>query len=110
MASTLVVGGLLLFSGHSIAEDTSDCFSAIYSLNENRLDEAITLYSNCIETGELNQKNLIVAHNDRGNAYGKKKDYQSALIDFNRVIELNADDSDAFYNRGLTYKKLNNMD
>lgn len=94
----------------AIAEDTTACFSAIYSLNENRLDEAIDLYTQCIEKGDLGLKNLIVAYNDRGNAHGKKSDLQSALADFNKVIELNPEDPDAFYNRGLTYKKLAKID
>ncbi len=112
IASTTVILSLSAIMSANLAygEDTSDCFSAIYSLNENRLDEAIDLYSNCIENGQLNIKNLIVAHNDRGNAYGRKQDYKAALQDFNKVIELSPSDPDAFYNRGLTYKKLNQID
>ena len=101
---------LLILSPQSFAATTDDCFSAIYSLNEGRLDEAITLYSQCIESGSLSKKNLIVAHNDRGNAYGRKGEYASALADFNKVIELNPEDSDAYYNRGLTYKNQEDYD
>ncbi len=101
---------MLLIPATALAEDTSKCFSAIYSLNEGRPEEAISLYTECIDHGELESRNLIVAYNDRGNAFGKTGDYQSALDDFNRVIELNPEDPDAFYNRGLTYKKLDRID
>jgi len=101
---------LAALSATAEAEDTAHCFSAIYALNENRLDEAITLYTRCIDEGELSNNNLVVAHNDRGNAYGKIGDYSNALADFNAVIALKPDDPDAFYNRGLTYKRLNEPD
>jgi len=101
---------LLLLSRPALAAMTDDCFAGIYALNEGRLDEAISLYSQCIESGSLSNKNLIVAHNDRGNAYGRRGNYALALADFNKVIELNPEDSDAYYNRGLTYKNRKNYD
>ena len=101
---------LLLLSPMSFATTTDDCFAAIYALNEGRLNEAIELYSQCIESGSLSKKNLIVAYNDRGNAYGRKGEYALALEDFNKVIELNPEDSDAYYNRGLTHKNQQDYD
>jgi tetratricopeptide (TPR) repeat protein len=101
---------LIAASFSAIAEDTTHCFSAIYSLNEGRLDEAIRLYTRCIDEGDLSNKNLIVAHNDRGNAFGKSGEYQKALADFEKVIELKPDDPDAWYNHGLTLKRLGRID
>jgi tetratricopeptide (TPR) repeat protein len=92
------------------AEETRYCFDGIYALKENRLDDAIALYTRCIDEGELGHDNLIVAYNDRGNAYGKNKAYKQALADFNQVISLNQKDPDAWYNRGLTNKKLAAVD
>lgn len=100
----------LLAALPAASEDTSNCFKAIYALKEGQAAEAIDLYTACIETGNLTKKNLIVAHNDRGNAYGKTGQYPAALADFERVIELDDDDPDAFYNRGLTYKRLGRAD
>ena len=109
----LLTLSILLCLTHSLsvaAEDTKACFAAIYDLNENRLDDAIASYTLCIDEGQLGLKNLIVAHNDRGNAFGKKGNYVQALADFNAVIQLDHKDPDAFYNRGLTYKKLDRLD
>jgi len=100
----------LTFSGPAAGSDTDACFSAIYALKEHRLDDAIALYTRCIDQGNLTGENLIVAHNDRGNAYGKRGNYEKALEDFNKVIELNPNDPDAWYNRGLTYKHLGKLD
>ncbi len=110
MIKLFVLIVLLHISSLLFAATTDDCFAAIYALHENRLDEAIELYSKCIDSGDLNSENLIVAYNDRGNAYGRKGEYELALADFNRVIELNSEDSDAYYNRGLTNKNQKNYD
>jgi tetratricopeptide (TPR) repeat protein len=106
----IIVVAVCCFYLPAAAEDTRDCFSAIYALNENRLNEAIVSYTRCINNGALEKRNLIVAYNDRGNAYGKIGDYHEALKDFNKVIELNDRDADAYYNRGLTHKKLSQLD
>ena len=92
------------------AEDTTHCFDAIYALKENRLNEAIDLYTRCINEGDLSQKNLIVALNDRGNAFGKNKQLNLALQDFSSVIQIDPEDADAYYNRGLTNRKLERFD
>jgi tetratricopeptide (TPR) repeat protein len=34
------------------------------------------------------------------------KDYQKAIIDLNKAIELKSDYADAYYNRGLYYREL----
>ena len=101
---------IILFSLPSRAEDTTHCFDAIYALKENRLNEAIDLYTRCINEGDLSQKNLIVALNDRGNAFGKNQQLNLALQDFSSVIQIDAEDADAFYNRGLTNRKLERFD
>jgi len=88
------------------AEDTTHCFNAIYSLKEGRLNEAIDLYTRCINEGDLTKKNMIVALNDRGNAFGKNRQLNLALQDFSQLIELDPEDPDAYYKRGLTLKKL----
>ena len=33
------------------------------------------------------------------------KDYQKAIVDYNKAIELNPDDAPGYYNRGLINKK-----
>lgn len=110
MIRLLVISMLCLLPvGKPRAEDTTHCFSAIYALNEGRLDEAIELYSRCLEEGNLSESNRVVAYNDRGNAYGKKGMYELALEDFNAVIALRPNDPDAWYNRGLTHKRLGRL-
>ena len=43
------------------------------------------------------------AYLNSGNAYYEKGDYDRALADFNKAIELQPDLADAYNNRGLAY-------
>lgn len=93
----------------ALGEDTTACFEAIGALNDGRLTEAVDHYTRCIEDGDLSDSNLIVAYNDRGNAFGRLSLFDAALADFNRVIALEPEDADAYYNRGLTHKKAHQL-
>ena len=44
-----------------------------------------------------------MAYNNRGTAYGELGNYQQAIKDFTKAIELNPQYAMAYYNRGLTY-------
>jgi len=46
----------------------------------------------------------------RGNAYGKKKEYDRAIADFNQALLLNPKYAKAFNNRGLVYSYKNEYD
>ena len=39
----------------------------------------------------------------RGNAYGKKKEYDRAIADFNQALQLHPKDAEIFSNRGIAY-------
>jgi Flp pilus assembly protein TadD len=43
-------------------------------------------------------------YNTRGIAYGEKGQYDQAISDFNRAIELNPNDNKAYNNRGIAYR------
>jgi len=44
-----------------------------------------------------------------GIAKSKNKDYEGAIADYNKSIELDSTNSIVFYNRGLAFSKLNNF-
>ncbi|MBI4619075.1 MAG: tetratricopeptide repeat protein [Desulfobacterales bacterium] len=46
---------------------------------------------------------------NKGYAYYEAKEYQDAIYAFNRVLELDPKDAKAYYNRGISYKKLGNL-
>jgi len=43
-------------------------------------------------------------YNNRGIAYGEKGQYDRAIFDFNRAIEINPTDNKAYNNRGIVYR------
>ncbi len=68
-------------------------------------DKAITNFSDALKqvkdpTQELDQS---VIYNYLGNAYGKKKDYDRAIADFNQAIKIDPNYAKPYNNRGLAY-------
>lgn len=53
MRKTLLLLCLAISVSPTQAEETRYCFDGIYALKENRLDDAIALYTRCIDEGEL---------------------------------------------------------
>jgi tetratricopeptide (TPR) repeat protein len=68
-------------------------------------EEAIRLLTRAIASGELSQKNLIRAYINRGNAWFSKSDYDKAIADFTKAIEIDPKDADAHYNRGVAWQR-----
>jgi len=53
---------------------------------------------------------LSIAHNNRGNAYTAKGDYDRAIENYDESIKLNPDYARAFNNRGVVYLKKGEYD
>ena len=52
-----------------------------------------------------NQSNMSAeAYYNRGTAYARQGDFENAIADYNKAIELNSMFVDAYYNRGLIYE------
>ena len=52
---------------------------------------------------EIFTNDLATAYGNRGRAYNHKGEYDRAIDDFSKVIEIDPDDAEAYYNRGLAY-------
>ena len=53
---------------------------------------------------------LAIAHNNRGDAYATKRDYDRAIQDYDLSINLNPTFSKPFNNRGVAYQKKGDYD
>ena len=62
---------------------------------------AISLYTTCIEQGNLFDSTKSVALNNRGNAYLEEERYNYAIADFDESIKLNPKYSKPYNNRGM---------
>ena len=53
---------------------------------------------------------LIHAYNNRGAAYFKLKDYQKAIADYDKAIEIDPKDADTLFNRACAYAIMKNKE
>lgn len=67
--------------------------------------DPITLWSHEIK---IFPENAPVAYNSRGIVYSDLKNYNQALSDFNKAIEINPQYQNAYNNRGIVYQSIHN--
>jgi tetratricopeptide (TPR) repeat protein len=63
-----------------------------------------------IQSGHETPQNLAVAFSHRGLAYGRKRQYDRAIQDFDQAIRLNPNNAIAFSNRGAAYASKGQYD
>lgn len=76
---------------------------------ENKLDEAITYYSEVISL-QPDTSMLTIVYQGRGFAYFLKRKFVPAIEDFTRAIEYNSDDAVTYYSRGTAYSLTSEFD
>ncbi|MFZ0668751.1 MAG: tetratricopeptide repeat protein, partial [Pseudolabrys sp.] len=57
-----------------------------------------------INSGNQTTQTLVIAYNNRGNAYVAKGEYDRAIQEYDQSIKLNPDYGNAFANRAATYQ------
>ena len=73
-------------------------------------DLALQYCSRAIQSGQLSTGNLAGTFYNRGNAYGRKGDYDRAIQDYDQAIRLNPNYANAFNNRGNAYRNKQDYD
>jgi tetratricopeptide (TPR) repeat protein len=71
--------------------------------NAGRYDAAVATWTKAIELGTLGKDNLAIAYIRRGVAYREKKQYDRAIEDYNKAIELNPGDARVYVGRAAVY-------
>ncbi len=107
---TLALAALILLTVLSLdvrlaqvlADAQADC-------NKGSGDTAIRGCTRIIKTRRLygkpiSQKNLAIIHYNRGIEYANKRDYDLAIADYSKAINLNPAYASAYNNRGNVYK------
>lgn len=79
-------------------------FKALTFIELLKYNEAINCYNLLILNGQISEKIYF----DRGMIYFLKENYDSAILDFNKSIEINSKIADFYYYRGLANSKLGN--
>ena len=101
----LVLAVFLAFPGAAVADALSDFFVAHKAYAQGNYDFAICYYTRAIQSGELSSEHQAITFNNRGLAYYDKDEYDLAISDYDRAIELDGDYLFAFINRGNAYSK-----
>lgn len=77
---------------------------------ENRLEEAIEVYSEAIAYSKINGEDFPLVwayHFNRGNCYLKTNQFKKAILDYNYALSLSPDNADVLTNRGYCHYKSN---
>ncbi len=82
---------------------------AILLFQNKQWDEAIAAWTEIIRLVN-NPKQKSVIYSNRGNAYSDKGDKDRAIQDYDKAIELNPQNADAFNNRGVVYRNKGDKD
>lgn len=87
--------------------DTIDnmLLKALAAHNKNKLDYAIRVYSEILKFDPKEYIRAII-HVHRGMAFFTRSEYQSAIDDFSKAIELDATNPKAYYYRGIVNRVL----
>ena len=107
------VGALVatdIFSGGAANAQLSRAWTRCANKEKASPDLQISGCTTVIQSGKETQKNRAVAYTNRGNAYLGKKDYDRAIADYNKAIELEPKLAAAYANRGLAYGAKGDID
>jgi len=104
--------GIVAVSGVwlSLPADAQSNLSQQASCQNESATTAISLCTSAIESGGISGEYLATAYNDRGDAYARKFDYESAIADYDRAIKLKPNFARAFNGRGLAYANLQDFE
>lgn len=90
---------LILAATSANAEDLANCNSAEAAQKKGGYEMAIESWTRCIHEGDLTRDHLKAAYNNRGNAYTHEGDYERAVQDYDRVIDLDPEYTPAYNGR-----------
>jgi lipoprotein NlpI len=102
------LGVALALPAHAqVLQQIDQCFGKGYVLSDGMVIEACTAV---IQSGKLSGQQLASAYNNRGIAYGRKRDFDRAIADYNEAINLDPKHVSAYNNRGVAYDRKGDFD
>src|SRR6266566_4005041 len=95
----LLLGGVSAAQRSQLIKSVELCNGANRTSPDLQIDGCTAL----INSGAQTPQSLVIAYNNRGNAYTAKGEYDRAIQDFDASIKLDPDYASAFANRAQTY-------
>lgn len=105
MRRLITVIGLatLLVGGEAVADSLSDVRTGNAAFGDGRYEQAVDAYTRAILAGDLDPEALAVAFNNRGVAYSELGDYDRAIQDYGKTLELKPGDRTAIKNLRIAH-------
>jgi len=106
MRLILILVALIVIAIPALAETRSENVDGcnLVSGDPGDLDKQIKACTALIESGRETQNDLASAYSNRGQAYGRKGLYNSAIADFNKALTLVSNDPLTYNNLAIAYK------
>src|SRR5436190_15911175 len=100
MLRTMLLSVVVLLSTGSVrADPVADCNQ------QEDPDRRIKGCTQFIEQRASEKRSLPAAYVNRGNAYHSRGEYDQAIADYGKAIEINPKYAEAYNNRGATHEK-----
>jgi tetratricopeptide (TPR) repeat protein len=99
---------ITIVGARSVLAQGLDPLDACNGKNNAAADARIEGCSAVIKTGKYRASNAAPLYYNRGNAYGEKGDYDTAIADYDQAIKLNQNYAAALNNRGLANASKSN--
>ena len=109
MCAVLLVAATMALVVAARAQPSQDprlCWSSTDVSREQRIASCTAV----IKAGHERPQNLAKAFSNRGNAYLGLRDYDRAIADYGRAIEIDPQHAAAFYGRGNAYQRKGRYD
>src|SRR5215471_19185886 len=102
----LLLGGVAAAQKSQTLKNVELCNGADRTSPDIQIDGCTAL----INSGAQTPRSLVIAYNNRGNAYMAKGEYDRAVQDYDQSIKLDPNYARAFNNRGVAYQKKGEYD
>lgn len=111
-ARSIIIALLTVFTlaAVALAGGKQDIAAGNQAAQAGRFDQAVSLYTQAIKSGQLKPANLAVAYNNRASAQDDMGRTKAALADYAQAIAIDPAYAEAYYNRSYTYEKLKQWD
>jgi tetratricopeptide (TPR) repeat protein len=96
----------VLTTGSAWAGAPEDVAAGMKAHQGGDMEEAIKLFTQAIDSGDLSPSQLASTYINRGLSFFKKRDYEWAIADYDAAIRLDPKNAAAYNNRGNAHNEL----
>lgn len=102
----LLAFGLLVAAAGALAADPlANIRAGNQAFADGKLEQAVADFSRAIEGGGLDSESLALAHNNRGVVFGELGDFDRAILDYQRALELKPGDPKTVRNLRIAHTR-----